>query len=88
MPKVPKKLLMCMDNSGYDASLGLGRIYVALADLSAERLGQIRIADESGEGYLYPRTLFPRVKNKTTMAIGGRLHRKSRKPVAIGDLSR
>lgn len=88
MPKVSQKLVMCMGNSGYDASLECGKIYVVTPDLSAERLGEIRITDESGEGYLYPRALFRLVKNKTAMAIAGRLHRKSRKAAAIEDLSR
>ena len=79
---------MCLDNSGYEASLECRKVYVAIPDSRAERLRQIRITDESGEGYLYPRALFRRVKNQTAMAIAGRLHRKGRKAVAIEDLSR
>ena len=58
MRKVSKNLVICLDNSRYDASLERRKIYVAIPDLRAERLGQIRITDESGEDYLYPRRCF------------------------------
>jgi hypothetical protein len=54
MRKVSKNLVVCLDNSGYDASLERRKIYVAIPDLRAERLGKIRVTDESGEDYLYP----------------------------------
>jgi hypothetical protein len=53
-------LVICLDNSGYEASLERRKIYVAIPDLQAERLGHIRIIDESGEDYLYPQKLFVR----------------------------
>jgi hypothetical protein len=34
------------------------KIYVALPDSRAEKLGQIRVIDESGEDYLYPAESF------------------------------
>jgi hypothetical protein len=49
---------MCVDDSGYRASLERRKIYVAVPDARAECLGQIRITDESGEDYLYPRHYF------------------------------
>jgi hypothetical protein len=49
MPKVSKNLVICLDNSGYDASPERRKIYVATPDLRAERYGQIRIADELGD---------------------------------------
>jgi hypothetical protein len=58
MPKVSKKLVICLDNSGYEVSLERRKIYVAIPDPRAERLGQIRIVDESGEDYLYPEKSF------------------------------
>ncbi len=48
-----KRLFICLDNSGYEASLERLKIYVALPDPEAERRGQLRIIDESGEDYLY-----------------------------------
>lgn len=55
---VDRTLVICLDNSGYEASLERRKIYVAVPDTQAERLGHIRIIDESGEDYLYPQKLF------------------------------
>ena len=46
---------MCVDNEGYEASLERRKIYVALPD--AKR-GHVRVIDESGEDYLYPKSMF------------------------------
>ena len=53
-----KQLVVCIDNEGYLASLEKRKIYVALADKAAEKQGLLRIIDESGEDYLYPKTFF------------------------------
>ena len=53
-----QQLVVCVSNEGYVASLELRKIYVALPDPDAEKHGLIRIVDESGDDYLYPRTLF------------------------------
>jgi hypothetical protein len=53
-----KHLVVCVANDGYAASLERRKIYVALRDAEAERHGLLRIVDESGEDYLYPKTLF------------------------------
>jgi hypothetical protein len=45
-------------NAGYEASLERRKIYVALPDAHAEKLGQIRVIDESGEDYLYEKDGF------------------------------
>jgi len=58
MAKAVKKLVICIDNSGYEVSLERRKIYVAIPDARAESLGQIRVVDESGEGYLYPQKFF------------------------------
>lgn len=50
--------MICIDNSGYEVSLERRKIYVAIPDVAAESLGQIRVVDESGEDYLYPRKFF------------------------------
>jgi hypothetical protein len=49
---------VCVDNSGYPASLELRKIYQRLPDRRAEQDGLIRIIDESGEDYLYPSRFF------------------------------
>jgi hypothetical protein len=53
-----RRLFICLDNAGYDASLERLKIYVALPDAKAERMGFLRVADESGEDYLYPSQRF------------------------------
>jgi hypothetical protein len=58
MRRTSKRLVICLDNSGYEASLERRKIYVAIPDSRAARLGQIRVVDESGEDYLYPEERF------------------------------
>jgi len=53
-----KQLVVCIDNRGYRASLEKRKIYVALRDAAAEKHGLVRIVDESGEDYLYPKAFF------------------------------
>lgn len=44
---------VCVDNSGYPASLELFKIYRILPDETAAVDGDLRVIDESGEDYLY-----------------------------------
>ena len=53
-----KQLVVCVENDSYPASLEKRKIYVALRDAAAEKHGLLRIVDESGEDYLYPKTFF------------------------------
>jgi hypothetical protein len=53
-----KQLVVCVKNEGYRASLEKRKIYVALRDAVAEKHGMLRIVDESGEDYLYPKAFF------------------------------
>jgi len=52
---------ICVDNHGYEVSLEMRKLYEVMADADAEKHGQIRVIDESGEDYLYPASLFDRV---------------------------
>lgn len=54
--------VVCIDNAGYEASLELRKLYQRLPDAAAEKLGQIRVIDESGEDYLFPQSLFAAVE--------------------------
>jgi len=58
MAKTAKRLVICVDNTGYEASLERRKIYIALPDARAEKVGQIRVIDESGEDYLYDKHAF------------------------------
>ncbi len=53
-----RQLVVCVDNDGYAASLEKRKIYVALRDAAAEKHNMLRIIDESGEDYLYPKAFF------------------------------
>ena len=44
---------VCVDNDGYEASLERNKIYVVLPDKDAEKDGDLRVVDESGEDYLF-----------------------------------
>jgi hypothetical protein len=67
--------VICIGNDGYEASLEKLKIYSTTADADAEKHGLLRVIDESGESYLYPRSLFlalPKpmaTKVKAAMAI-------------------
>jgi hypothetical protein len=53
-----KQLVVCIDNEGYSASLERRKIYVALRDPAAEKHDLLRVIDESGDDYLYPKLFF------------------------------
>ncbi|QDM16919.1 hypothetical protein [Tardiphaga sp. vice278] len=53
-----EQLVVCLDNDGYDASLERRKIYIALVDQDADKHGILRVIDESGEDYLYPKASF------------------------------
>lgn len=55
-------LVVCTENKGYEASLELRKLYEAIPDADAEKHGQLRVIDESGEDYLYPKSFFIAVK--------------------------
>jgi hypothetical protein len=52
------RLVICPDNSGYEVSLERRKIYVVVPDAKAEKHGQLRVVDESGESYLYSEDMF------------------------------
>jgi hypothetical protein len=53
-----KQLVVCVANDGYAASLEKRKIYVAVRDAAADKHNMLRIIDESGEDYLYPKAFF------------------------------
>jgi hypothetical protein len=53
-----QQLVVCISNDGHPASLEKRKIYVSLRDAAAEKLDLLRIVDESGDDYLYPKALF------------------------------
>lgn len=68
-----KQLVVCVNNAGYPASLEKRKIYLSLRDADAEKHGLLRIVDESGDDYLYPKAFFrsialPQSVKKAVMA--------------------
>ncbi len=61
MARPAKRLFICLNNAGYEASLERRKIYLSIPDPRAEKLGQIRVIDESGEDYLYDKHAFREV---------------------------
>lgn len=65
-----KPFALCIDNTGYRASLIPGKVYRVLPDAQAAQDDLVRIIDESGEDYLYHTSHFafvdfpPAVKKK------------------------
>lgn len=53
-PRTPRRrFAVCVDNSSYETSLERNKIYVVLPDKTAERDGDLRVIDESGEDYVF-----------------------------------
>lgn len=57
-----RRFAVCVRNRGYEASLERNKIYVVLPEPEAEKDGDIRVVDESGEDYLYPADWFVAVE--------------------------
>ena len=58
LAKMGRRYAVCVRNHGYEVSLERNKIYVLLRDSEAERDGDVRVVDESGEDYLYPADWF------------------------------
>jgi hypothetical protein len=62
MTAEPVELVVCVDNSGYEAALERRKLYALLPDVDAETRGLLPVIDESGEDYLYPAGMFYKVE--------------------------
>lgn len=58
MKRAELRFVVCVKNKDYPASLELRKLYQVVADAAAAKLGQLRVIDESGEDYLYPKENF------------------------------
>jgi hypothetical protein len=56
--KTENHYVLCIRNNGYDVSLEVRKVYRAIADRRMEQRGLLRVIDESGADYLYPRDFF------------------------------
>lgn len=60
--------VVCVRNADYTASLELRKIYEVIPDSDAESHGMLRLVDESGEDYLYPRDYFLPIELSATVS--------------------
>ena len=58
MNRHTNEFVVCVRNDGYEVSLELRKIYQVVPDTGAARHRLLRVIDESGEDYLYPRDFF------------------------------
>jgi hypothetical protein len=56
------RFVVCIRNEGYPEAIELRKLYRVLPDAQAARVEHIRIIDESGEDYLYPKEFFASVR--------------------------
>ena len=53
-----KQFAICIQNGEYAGTLELRKVYELLEDPDAAGRNYVRVIDESGEDYLYPRSWF------------------------------
>ena len=53
-----RRLVVCVKNRGFAASLELRKVYRAIPDPAAESHRLLRVVDESGQSYLFPESYF------------------------------
>ncbi len=61
MSKPRRRYVVCVHTEGTE-DLELRKLYEVLEDETAERQGHLRVVDESGEDYLYPKEFFAPVE--------------------------
>lgn len=52
-----KRFVLCIENKNCD-DLEIRKVYLVVPDVESEEDGYLRIIDESGEDYLYPKSYF------------------------------
>jgi hypothetical protein len=65
--------VVCLQNSGYPASLEIRKLYQFIKDPAADAHNLIRVIDESGEDYLYPADFFRKLTLPTDLQRALRL---------------
>ena len=66
---VKHRFALCLSNEDFEGALEPRKIYEVLVDPDSEREGLLRVVDESGEDYLYPREMFEPVEVSESAAI-------------------
>lgn len=83
--------MKCINNQGNEASLTVGAIYRTLpTTLLEDKTGMVRVIDNEGEDYLYPRRWFEIVPEETLVSELSELvtvHLTGRSKIAIRDMA-
>jgi len=85
---------VCVDNTGYPASLERRKLYQVGADSEAEKHGLLRVIDESGEDYGYSArrffvlTLPPVLEKQLTAKPSPKSVRPARRPASRKNASK
>lgn len=58
MKRARNQFAVCIENTGTEVSLILGKVYRVIRDPEAAKDGLARVVDESGESYLFDKTQF------------------------------
>lgn len=58
MKRTRNQFAVCIENSGNEVSLILGKVYRVIPDAEAAQDDLVRIVDESGESYLFDNSQF------------------------------
>ncbi len=58
MKRLTKRFALCLQNTGNEASLILGKVYQIVPDARAAKDNLVRIIDESGDDYLFDKHQF------------------------------
>ncbi len=74
MKRPAKQFALCLENTGNEASLILGKVYRILPDARAAKDDLVRIVDESGDDYLFDKGQFafvdfPQAVRKKILAL-------------------
>ena len=75
------RFAVCIDNTGYPASLEVGKLYRVIPDDEAASHGYARVVDESGEDYGYAASRFfpialPQALEKALVKVVGPLPKR------------
>ncbi len=67
--------VLCVENTGYSASLEPRKVYQAVDDVEASQQGLLRVVDESGDDYLFPASYFvpvtlPKAAEQVLLGVG------------------
>lgn len=52
------ELVECVENEGYEVDLRVGSVYHMLPDPIGERRGLLRVVDETGDDFMFPKRCF------------------------------